>query len=226
MNKEGIEYLSKYSRDLRLLSLSDLSDPGVLPSSWQQVLAAPESERVQRVLALWEPFVQEWQCVIGVLKQQLVAVDLIYRDGGYSLLYSIQKPNRIVYYEGRNPLSKVVPERIKQCWHQLPAGLSAFYDQLHNGWFYYASVSMGPLPVESWFFLGDEEWGILEELGELDFSLDDMLAVYGNGMGDVICLNATRPNGESILWWHTEAPQRNIDFWAMADSWTEIGLTS
>jgi hypothetical protein len=226
MDKQGFDYLKKYSPALQVLSVHDLTDPAVLPASWLQVLSATGSERVNKTLELWLPFKQELQQILTYLERNLKSIDLGFHNGGYSLLYGIENDDKnIAWYEGRNPLSKDIDDRIRKHWNNIPVKLAAFYEQLHNGWFYFASESMGLAPVELWIFLGDDEWEILEQLGNLDFSLDDMLAIYANGMGDYVCLDVSKPNGEFILWWHTKAPMRNIDFWPIVDTWTQIGMT-
>jgi hypothetical protein len=222
MNKRAIDYLKKYVGDLQILSINDLKDPAaVLPTSWLPVLSADETERAQKMLVLWEPFHVELENVVTCLKENLVSIDLGYHAGEYSLLYGIKNGDQVLYYEGKNPLSKEIPERVKKCWNNLPQGLTAFYEQLHNGWFFFASASKGLSPVERWSFLGDEQWNIVEELA-LDLPLNDMLTVYGNGHGDYVSLDIEQ--GESILWWHNKAPNRSIDFWRSIDKWTHLGL--
>ena len=224
MNKRSIDYLQKYSKDLQILSVNDLENPEtILPASWLKILSAREEERVAMMLELWQPF-NQLENVLVCLKENLQSVDLICNSNGYSLIYGIRSGAHLLYYEGRNPLSKNIPDRINKYWNNLPEGLSAFYEQLHNGWFFFASASKGLSPVENWSFLGDDRWNIVEELGNLDFSLDDMLTVYGNGIGDYVSLDVQKPNGESILWWHNKAPRRSVDFWTAVDTWTHLGL--
>ena len=225
MDKRAMDYLKKYTTDLQILSINDLPDPAaVLPASWMPVLSAKEEDRISMTLKLWQPFYQVLENVLVCLKENLISIDLGYHDHGYVLIYGIRSGNHIRYYEGRNPRSKNIPERISQYWSNLPEGLSDFYEQLHNGWFYFASESTGLSPVEKWSFLGDDHWNIVNELGSLDFSLNNMLTVYGNGMGDYVSLDVRKPRGESILWWHNKAPRRSIDFWIAVDTWTHLGL--
>lgn len=225
MDKRSMDYLKKYTNDLQILSINDLPDPAaVLPASWLEVLSASEAERTAKILELWQPFNHELENVLVCLKENLISIDLVYHTSGYSLIYGVKSGDHIRYYEGRTPLSKNIPDRISKYWNNLPEGLTAFYEQLHNGWFYFASESMGLAPVENWSFLGDDQWNIVEELGNLDFSLNDMLTVYGNGMGDYVSLDVLKPHGESILWWHNKAPHRSIDFWTAVDTWTHLGL--
>lgn len=225
MDKRAMEYLKKYTTDLQILSINDLKDPAaVLPASWLQVLSAKEEDRIGMMLKLWEPFHQVLENVFVCLQANLISIDLAYHDFGYSLIYGIKSGDHIRYYEGRNPLSKNIPERINKYWSNLPEGLSDFYENLHNGWFYFASESTGLSPVEKWSFLGDDQWNIVNELGNLGFSLNNMLTVYGNGMGDYVSLDVRNPKGESILWWHNKAPRRSIDFWIAVDTWTHLGL--
>jgi len=58
-------------------------------------------------------------------------------------VYGIQNDDKeMAYYEGRNPLSKNSSEHVRKHWNNVPAKLSAFYEELHNGWYYFASKSI------------------------------------------------------------------------------------
>jgi hypothetical protein len=114
---------------------------------------------------------------------------------------------------------------VQAIWSKLPPDFTEFYDSLHNGWYYVASVSMGPAPTEGFFFLSDFEWGILDDIGDPGCDLTDLLAVYSNGMGDHVALSVDRRQYGDVLWWKAKPPRLNIDAWAVIDAWTEIGMT-
>ena len=121
---------------------------------------------------------------------------------------------------------------IERAWHTLPKTLKSFYDELHNGWFHLPSASLGPAPLESFFFLSEEEWGIFDEIGtDLTINLGAMLAVFTNGAGGYLCVDTeSEPiytdDPKSIIWWNDEPPDLDVDFWGVMDAWTSIGLTT
>ena len=144
MDKQGIDYLKKYSATVQVLSIHELTDPTVLPAAWLQLLSQQEEERIAQVLLLWQPFQSELENTLGYLRENLRSVDLIHQaNSGYSLVYGIQNDNKkMAYYEGRNPLLKNSSEHVRKHWNNVPAKLSAFYEELHNGWYYFASKSI------------------------------------------------------------------------------------
>ena len=83
---------------------------------------------------------------------------------------------------------------------------------------------MGLSPVEDFFFLADEEWGILEDIGKPPVDLEKTLAVYTNGMGGYVCLELQPEKLNCLLWWSSKPPKLDIDFWAVVDSWTVMGF--
>jgi len=104
----------------------------------------------------------------------------------------------------------------------------SFYEGMslvpHNGWYYLASGSLGLSPVEDFFFLDEEDWGVLDELGELPIDLKKSLAVFANGMGGYVCLEVNEKCKNSMIWWNDKAPRVGIDFWPVIDSWTAMGF--
>jgi hypothetical protein len=154
----------------------------------------------------------------------LRSVTLLTDKSSTRLLYELEQDGRVMYYSGGNPSGKSMSPAVQDAWVKLPADFRTFYDTLHNGWYYLASNSMGPAPTEDMFLLDEQEWGILDDIGDPGCDLKDLLAVYSNGMGDYVALSVDRREYGDVLWFHDKPPQLNIDAWAVIDSWTEIGL--
>lgn len=223
-----LDYLSKYVVSPKILSLDQLSasERQVLPECWIDIISSEASKRPKVALSYWTKYGGELDQVLEYLGSSLFSVDLIHHASGFCLLYGIRSADgsRVLYYEGRNPNSKQFNPVVLDVWESLPNKLKEFYDHIHNGWYYLASGSMGLSPVEDFFFLDDEEWGIVDELGKLPVSLKDTLAVYTNGMGGYLCLELKGSESDCLLWWSSKPPKLNLDFWAVADAWTAMGF--
>ena len=228
MNKENLlDYLRKYVTDPKIITFNKLTDSEKqdLPNSWLEILASESNKRPVIALSYWQNFKAELEQVIDYLESNLISIDLIHHGFGYSLLYGVKSSNgnRILYYEGRNPKSMSMNPTVLDVWKKLPEKLQNFY-ALHNGWFYLASGSMGLSPVEDFFFLDEEEWGILDEMSECPVNLEDTLALYTNGMGGYVCIEFQEYKLSSLLWWSSKAPKLNLEFWPIVDSWTTMGF--
>lgn len=223
-----LNYLEKYVSSPKILTLDDLSveDKAMLPDIWLDILSVNGKKRIEKALLHWSNFYNEFEQVVVYLKSNLISIDLIHHGFGYCLLYGINSSDnsRILYYEGRNPRKKTVSPMIQIFWNHLPDTLKKFYDKFHNGWYYLASGSMGLSPVEDFFFLNEEDWGVIEELEEVPVNLNKTLSVYTNGMGGYVCLEFTDKGTHCLLWLSSKPPKLNLDFWPIVDSWTAIGF--
>jgi len=228
---EKLEYLRKYSKDVCFVDFSFLSEEirKTLPKYWINVLSASDVRLKHEILfEEWSKYDYQFQSTLNYLKINLTDVELLFNDGKYSLLYSVKnKSGDIVFYEGGNPLAKELPNNIKEVWHKIPKTFTDWYDQLHNGWVYFASQSNGILPVEDVIILGDLDWGILEEIDSesLPFKLENCIGFFNNGMGDYASIDLNCQNKNmGFIWWHTKPPKLNIEIWPIIDEWTKIGI--
>ena len=229
MNKKDIiGYLKDYVADPKLLTLDELtgSEKQILPDSWLEILSHDPEKMPSAALTYWKDFDVEFEQVVEYLEKNLVSVDLIHHGFGYCMLYGVVQASdrtRILYYEGRNPKSKTISPMVLSVWDRLPEKLRSFYE-FNNGWYYLASGSMGLSPVEDFFILDEEEWGILEELDECPVNLKETLALYTNGMGRYVCIEFEEHRQNSLLWSSNGPPKLDLDFWAVVDSWTVMGF--
>lgn len=225
---ELLGYLKEYVADPRILSLDQLSknEKNILPSSWIDILSSSNNERINKAINYWIKFEVEFEQVVEYLKDNLVSIDLIHHGFGYCLLYGVRSADkkRVLYYEGRNPKSKSIDPVVDSVWKNLPNKLKEFYDDFHNGWYYLASGSMGLSPVEDFFFLDEEDWGILDEIGQSPINLEETLAVFTSGAGGYVCFEISNNSLSSLIWWNKQPPKLNVDFWAIVDSWTVMGF--
>jgi hypothetical protein len=224
--EDKLVYLNDYNQDVHIVASGEALD--AVPALWR-TLAAESSQATRKSLLLqaWKPFQPELSNTIAYLGEHLEGIDLISYNGQYSLLYTVKnQKGAVLYYEGRNPLSKNVDPRLQAVWNRLPPKLAAFYDTLHNGFYYYASESMGLSPIESVTNLDDLEWGILEELKDpLQISLKDSYGFFTNGMGGYVVTDTSgNDRDKGVLWWAKKPPRYGIRFWDVIDEWTVIGF--
>ena len=104
----------------------------------------------------------------------------------------------------------------------LPEAAETFYAELHHGWYYLASRSMGLLPIGDVFPLSDEDWSVIERNGEQPVSLKK----FNNGSGPT-CVEERVGDAKQIdahLWFSKQVPNLNVDFWPVLETWLRMGL--
>lgn len=235
--EQKIEYLRKFNKSVRLIPVSEVKDIGVdlIPNFWREIFQEKDVEiRVGRFLSIWRTFLgTELSNTISYLSEYLENIEMMEIKGihsvRYSILYTIKKPNgKITYYEGRNPQEKFHNDELEKNWSKMPEAVKKFYENVHNGFYYYASVSMGLLPIEFVAYLGDDDfdWSIIDDLKEpLQIDLNKSFGFFSNGMGSYIAIDyANCKNGNATFWSAKEQPKYNINFWDVVDEWIVIGF--
>ncbi len=150
-------------------------------------------------------------------------------EGEYSVLYTIKNSKGdILYYEGRNPQKGQKNVELEGLWDKTPSSIQRFYENVHDGFYYYASESMGLVPLESVTYLGDEdiEWSIIDDLEEpIKINLDSSFGFFSNGMGSYIAIDYTNCVDNNATFWSAKLkPKYNISFWSYVDEWVVIGF--
>jgi hypothetical protein len=229
---ETLNYLKKYLTEPRVIASPrsvDLLDTPI-PQWWHELFSTTGKDRIALTLAAWDQYRSNLPQVVEHLRQNLRDVSLltdqnrVTGERSVRLLYAVDRGDRLLYYVGGNPLQKSIAPSVRNAWDQLPSDFRQFYESFHNGWYYLASHSMGPSPIEDFFLLNDQEWGILEEIGDPGCDLKNLLAVYSNGMGDYVALGVEKQSFGNVLWFKAEPPKLNIDAWAVIDTWTHLGF--
>lgn len=232
---EKLNFLRKYNQDIRLVSINEVEkiEDGLIPNIWKEIFRY-ESINIRKdiLLNVWEKYVgEELRNTIAYLSEYLEEIDMIEFNNIYSILYTIRNPKGdILYYEGGNPQNKFESHGLEKHWNKMPQSLKNFYENVHDGFFYYASESMGLVPISSVAFLGDDEieWGILEQLEQpLQLNLNTSFGFFSNGMGSYIVIDSTNCNNDNAVFWSTKRqPKYNINFWDYVDEWIVIGFQS
>ncbi|MCS4225900.1 hypothetical protein [Sphingobacterium sp. BIGb0165] len=224
---EKIEYLKKYNSTIEILDLRSLNEEQVatLPKFWSEALSENLiSDKVKIILDQWKKFPYQFQSTTYFLNINLLDVDLVAINEQFALLYTVRNlKGDNAYYIGYNPIEKKVPKYFEI----LPDSFKDVYNDLHNGWLYYASQSNGLLPIEDTVILGDEDWGILEEISveTLPFELSNCVGLFDNGKGDYASIDLkANDKKKGFIWWHTKAPKLDVEIWPIIDEWTKIGI--
>ncbi|MDE6518510.1 MAG: SMI1/KNR4 family protein [Acetatifactor sp.] len=221
-------YLKKYHKDVEIIK-DNIEEIPAIPQAWKDILHAPGTEeKISKVLVLWKRYAfPVLSNTISYLEDHLEDVELIRYRGKYSLLYSIKQPNgNVAYYEGGNPKERRLPDEVQKRWNDFPEKIRIFYENLHNGFFFYASSSMGIVAQEDILILGEEDWGILDELQEpLKISLDHSFGIFSSGMGGYVVVDLSDCNNDkAALWFASRQPRYDLNFWDLVDEWMVMGF--
>jgi hypothetical protein len=222
-----LDYLVKYRKNITILTNAEILslNDNAIPVSWKEIFINDKfADRKKQLLANWAVCAEELRNTISYINENLVDLQLSFCDNIYSILYHIKNSKGgILIYEGKNPSAKKIDLRLKKKWNDLPESITGFYDSVHNGFYYFASESMGLLPVESITNLDDLEWGILEDMTEpVQIELKNSYGFFTNGMGGYVVIDTS--DNKATLWWSNKAPRYNIDFWDVIDEWIVIGF--
>lgn len=228
---EKLSYLKRFSSNLELMNLSDLNeeDYNKLPEYWIEALSESTSlNKCKAILTEWEKYDYQFESTYLYMIDNLLDIDLIKQNEEISLIYSIKNASGgIAYYEGKNPLTKIISPEILKIWNDIPESFKDVYENLHNGWYYFASQSNGLSPVENLFLLDEMDWGILDSLDvkSLPFELKKSIPFFSNGMGAYVCYDLDSSDEEQgFIWYHDKSPRLDIDIWPVIDEWTKIGV--
>ena len=147
---DKIDFLNKYTLNEHQVEILTGVDSNVqeLPKLWQDILAISErQERVKQVLQYWQQKVGKYLInTTSYLSEYLYDVEVMKIGQDFYLLYTVVgRRHKVMYYAGGNPnKTKAALNSIGQSFvSQLPESLKKFYFELHDGFYYYPSRSMG-----------------------------------------------------------------------------------
>jgi hypothetical protein len=223
-----LEFLRKYHRNIRLINIKEINSK-LIPSEWHMAFMEKDIKcRIKKILSIWEKYSGiELRNTISYLYENIVEIDLIEYDGKYSILYSIKTSDgEIEYYEGGNPEDKFNNPELEMSWSKIPDSIRRFYENVHDGFYFYASQSMGLVTRQSVTYFNDDEWGIIEDLEEsIKIDLRTTFGFFKSGMGGYVAIDYTNcDNNNATLWFSNNQPRYNINFWDVVDEWIVIGF--
>lgn len=227
--EQKLNFLRKFNNgNVNLVSTDEVRniDSSKLPNDWF-IIFGEEDSRIRKdiLLELWRKYsATELRNTISYLNEYLEDIEIIEVNGRYSILYTITNlKGMTLYYEGRNPLDTFNNEELEKSWEKIPDGIRKFYENVHNGFYYYASESMG---LESVTYFEDYEWGIIEDLEEpMKIDLKTTFGFFSNGMGTYVAIDYQNcSDHNATLWSAKKQPRYNINFWDVVDEWIVIGF--
>ncbi|WP_431812017.1 SMI1/KNR4 family protein [Lysinibacillus sp. FW12] len=232
MNQK-LTYLKKYNENVRILTIDQIEklEDNEIPIEWKKIFYNDDiKKRINLFMKIWEKNIGiELRNTISYLNEYLTNIEIIDMEGEYSVLYTIRNSKGdILYYEGRNPQKRQKNIELEKSWSKIPSSIQKFYENVHDGFYYYASESMGLVPLESVTYLGDEdiEWSIIDDLEEpIKINLDSSFGFFTNGMGSYIAIDYTNCVDNNATFWSAKLkPKYNINFWSYVDEWIVIGF--
>ncbi|MBC1458178.1 SMI1/KNR4 family protein [Listeria newyorkensis] len=233
MNK--IDTLNKYTFDkaltVEIVDLKEIHDE-TIPAWWKNVFSQEDNNsRIECLIKHWEEILgTEMRNTIMYFKEFLKNIELMKLGNKYFILYSIKslKSDEILFYTGGNPLEKNFSDKteLKCDWDRVPERLKLFYEELHDGFYYFPSRGMGIDSIDNVTYLDEDEWGIIEELDEpIEINLKSSYGFFSNGAGSYVVIDiADCKNDKAILWSAKTAPDYDLNFWDVVDEWTVIGF--
>ncbi len=220
--EEILEEYNYYNEEVKLFSADEISSvKDFIPKEWACALCESSTEKkIKGILECWRVLGKELSNTIDYMSENLRDVDLIRVGDKFSLLYSIAaESGDMLYYIGGNPMDS----RIEINLPELPETVTAFYKNIHNGFYDYCSKGMGLVESGNISCLGDDEWGILDELEEpLRINLNTSYGLFESGSGGYVVIDVS--TGKSALWLHDDQPEYDISFWDVVDDWLVIGF--
>ncbi|WP_071460597.1 SMI1/KNR4 family protein [Bacillus massilinigeriensis] len=228
-NKQDV--LRKYRKQVVLVDNNQVAllEDGALPANWLSILKEKDDrKRVEKTLGLWGDFVSiDLRNTISYLRENLLNIELIKENSKYSRLYSVRVGDgEIDYYEGGIPNRNFENPKLKEAWPKMPQSLKNFYENVHDGFYYYPSRAMGLVYLDRVTFFDDDEWGIIEELIEpLQINLKSTFGFFNSGMGAYVAIDYNNCNNDkATLWFSDEQPKYNVNFGDIVDEWIVMGF--
>lgn len=230
-----LEFLRQYAMGQGELQLVEVP-PGpevAMPQPWRQLPELGPADRVAVAVALLRASLgTELRNTISYISEFARDVELMRLGDNYLLLYTVlNRSGETLYYSGGNPYQRQYPptdpapeERgILPQWDRVPAPLRTFYEQTHDGFYYFPSRSMGLNSVWDVRCLGDYDLGSMEGYAE---RLAQAYTFFSAGGSHVLVDLANRNPNSGVLWLQDDEPDFSIDFWDVVDEWTVIGFES
>ncbi|OYD61208.1 SMI1/KNR4 family protein [Rhodococcus sp. OK302] len=221
-----LEKISRYVASPELVEVEDLTpmEQVALPDYWLNALTGDTAFRVSETLSQWNNFGRP---ILGDtyrnIKETLTDVRLLKSQNRFFLLYDVKMVDGTdLHYLGGAPVSE--GDELPAYWNKFPPSLKNFYANLHNGWYYVAGKTVGPLPLEDMFRIDSFEWSILDGLSPDEYpDPSRCVATFRSGGGGYLCLHFGEEATKGVVWSSTEPPEL-VDYSTYLDIWTNVGL--
>ncbi|MFT8317396.1 MAG: SMI1/KNR4 family protein [Sporolactobacillus sp.] len=229
---DKISFLKQYRKNIEFVSnVTALlnTEKKNIPEKWTEIFKETDKTRKKdKLIALWESVCEkELSNTIAYLKENLLEFELIADNGHYAVLYSVISENdELLYYEGGIPDQSIYLSEMQRDWSNVPGSIQAFYEKLHNGFYYLPSRAMGLVPIDRITHFENCEWGILDDLDEpLGINMATTYGFFENGAGGYVAIDLNNcVGGRATLWFTDDKPEYHVNFWDVVDEWIVIGL--
>lgn len=219
--------ISRYVDSPVLVEIDDLTplERMALPNYWLDALNGDVAARISGISDQWDVFGRP---ILGDtyrnIKDNLSDVRLLRSENRFFLLCKIRMADGTdLCYLGTPPV--VDGDELPVYWNKFPSSLKNFYSNLHNGWYYIAGKTVGPLPLEDMFRIDSFEWSILDGLSPEEYpDPARCIATFrSGGGGGYLCLYFGEESTRGVVWSSTEPPEL-VDYSTYLDIWTNVGL--
>ena len=169
-----------------------------------------------RIPATWNLFVNHLPWVTAWLDTCVIGTFLAVSDMPY-LLYVYREDDELSFYIGGVPIKDDGDWSGERAF--LSGDLKRFYCTLHDGFGFYIGCTMGPSRAE--------DFVCIEDLcDEVIPTLPNLVGFFSSGAGDYLAVELKSSADEGYIWWHEkpESPDKNINVWAVMDTWMSIFL--
>lgn len=220
-----ISVLKKYRQNVEIVELEKVKS--FLSEEWTRIFSETNSEvRVKMTINLWKKYCsKELRNTILCLEDNLKDVILVKTDLGLSVIYSILFGNgNIDYYEGVLP--SVDYKDLFEDWSKFPESMKLFYTKIHNGFYYYPTITMGLLPVQSITNMDEFDWEVVNDLGlEIKIDFKQSYIVFETGMGGYLVIDTRFKSDDcATVWFSNSKPIYNKNMWDILDEWIIMGF--
>lgn len=231
--EEVLSFLWRFNKEVTIVLEPQqvFIDNEELPTYWKEAFnSTTKEDKLKVILNEWSKYNGQLREVNRFLYKNLLDVLLIEDREEYSLLYIMSNSKgETSYYQGRLPIKNMMNNSgIVELWAALPDDVKVIYEELHDGWVYYPSQSNGLSPIVNLTILGEDEWGVLEELENADVlqtKLNQSIGVFHNGAGSYLAIDAYEVDKTfGFFWFKDRAPKLDVHFWGMFNAWFFVSI--
>jgi len=210
--------INQFPREHLFLSFSEAPSSEIIPVAWHNFGIKDNLASSAWSPPAWEAYGAHLPWTHNLIKRCLIGTSILYTETA-NLIYIFHDNEDYYFYLGRPPLACLGSDATNQL-QKLPRDLVGFYHDLHNGFTFHPSNSMGPLPLADQPKLFDLYDGSCPPFSE------NSIGVFHNGAGDYLSVTPCSSSQHAFIWWHEEPeePEVDLNLWAVMDNWISIFL--
>jgi len=230
---DKLNFLQRYNKDVRIIEEKDMINfLPFIPKTWSNIFKESNmEERIRKTLELWKlSLAQELSLTLSYMENNLITIELITYNDKIAILYGMNHENtsRIIYYEGLLDIDFGENTSLKKSWERVPKSIACFYENIHNGFYYYPSHALGLVSLDEVTYFNDFEWSILDEIeAPISINLEKTFGFFSSGGGGYVAVDLdNKEENVAVIWYDDCEPDYNVNFWDVVDEWILIGFQS